>query len=159
MGLLKDKVAAFIMVLAIAFLLLVSMILSAVLSAVTAYFGYLLSSDWKLILPSFTTRSDTHRRLRFLSYFLVVDVRRGLPASSWLPQARCLEYGINNRLNRGRMHPLPCGRADCGIFPEIDSCGECRDDGSLTWLHTDVGRVFSGRTIRRTIVDSVWVAG
>jgi len=50
MGLLKDKVAAFIMVLAIAFLLLVSMILSAVLSAVTAYFGYLLpdTSFWHI---------------------------------------------------------------------------------------------------------------
>lgn len=42
LGLLKDKFASFIMVLAIAFLLLVSMILSAVLSAVTAYFTYLL---------------------------------------------------------------------------------------------------------------------
>jgi len=50
MGLLKDKVAAFIMVLAIAFLLLVSMILSVVLSAVTAYFGYLLpdTSFWHI---------------------------------------------------------------------------------------------------------------
>ena len=50
MGLLKDKVAAFIMVLAIAFLLLVSMILSALLSAVTAYFGYLLpdTSFWHI---------------------------------------------------------------------------------------------------------------
>jgi len=41
-GVLKDKFASFTMVLAIAFLLLVSMILSAVLSAVTAYFSYLL---------------------------------------------------------------------------------------------------------------------
>jgi membrane protein len=42
LGVLKDKFASFIMVLAIAFLLLVSMILSAVLSAVTAYFTHLL---------------------------------------------------------------------------------------------------------------------
>jgi membrane protein len=42
LGVLKDKFASFIMVLAIAFLLLVSMILSAVLSAVTAYFSHLL---------------------------------------------------------------------------------------------------------------------
>jgi membrane protein len=42
MGLLKDRFASFIMVVAIAFLLLVSMIVSAVLSAVTAYFSYLL---------------------------------------------------------------------------------------------------------------------
>jgi membrane protein len=41
-GVLKDKVASFTMVLAIAFLLLVSMIISAVLSAITAYFSYLL---------------------------------------------------------------------------------------------------------------------
>ena len=41
-GVLKDKFASFMMVLAVAFLLLVSMILSAVLSAITAYFGYLL---------------------------------------------------------------------------------------------------------------------
>jgi membrane protein len=41
-GVLKDRFASFTMVLAIAFLLLVSMILSAVLSAVTAYFSYLL---------------------------------------------------------------------------------------------------------------------
>src|SRR5262245_56068804 len=41
-GLLKDKFASFTMVLAIAFLLLISMIISAVLSAVTAYFSYLL---------------------------------------------------------------------------------------------------------------------
>jgi membrane protein len=42
LGVLKDKFASFMMVLAIAFLLLVSMIFSAVLSAVTAYFTYLL---------------------------------------------------------------------------------------------------------------------
>src|SRR5215831_16986744 len=42
LGLLKDKLASFTMVLAIAFLLLISMIMSAVLSAVTAYFSYLL---------------------------------------------------------------------------------------------------------------------
>jgi membrane protein len=42
LGLLKDRFASFTMVLAIAFLLLVSMILSAVLSAITAYFTYLL---------------------------------------------------------------------------------------------------------------------
>src|SRR5262245_38146097 len=42
LGLLKDKFASFTMVLAIAFLLLISMIISAVLSAVTAYFSYLL---------------------------------------------------------------------------------------------------------------------
>jgi len=42
LGLLKDRFASFTMVLAIAFLLLVSMILSAVLSAVTAYFSDLL---------------------------------------------------------------------------------------------------------------------
>jgi membrane protein len=42
LGLLKDQFASFMMVLAIAFLLLVSTILSAVLSAVTAYFTYLL---------------------------------------------------------------------------------------------------------------------
>ena len=42
LGVLKDKFAAFTMVLAIAFLLLISMIVSAVLSAVTAYFSYLL---------------------------------------------------------------------------------------------------------------------
>jgi len=41
-GVLKDKVASFTMVLAIAFLLLVSMIISAVLSAITEYFSYLL---------------------------------------------------------------------------------------------------------------------
>src|SRR5262249_49050376 len=41
-GLLKDKFASFTMVLGIAFLLLISMIISAVLSAVTAYFSYLL---------------------------------------------------------------------------------------------------------------------
>src|SRR5499426_391966 len=41
-GVLKDRFASFTMVLVIAFLLLVSMILSAVLSAVTAYFSYLL---------------------------------------------------------------------------------------------------------------------
>ncbi len=40
--LLRDKFASFTMVLAIAFLLLISMIFSAVLSAVTAYFRYLL---------------------------------------------------------------------------------------------------------------------
>jgi membrane protein len=40
-GVVKDKFASFTMVLAIAFLLLVSMIVSAVLSAVTAYFSYL----------------------------------------------------------------------------------------------------------------------
>ena len=39
---LRDKFASFTMVLAIAFLLLISMIVSAVLSAVTAYFSYLL---------------------------------------------------------------------------------------------------------------------
>src|SRR6516225_4946247 len=33
-------------------------------------------SDRKRILPSFTTPSDTPRRLRFLSYFPVVDVGR-----------------------------------------------------------------------------------
>ena len=43
LGLLRDKLASFMMVLVIAFLLLVSMILSAVLSAVTAYFTYLLA--------------------------------------------------------------------------------------------------------------------
>jgi membrane protein len=42
LGVLKDRFASFIMVLAVAFLLLVSMILSAVLSAVTSYFTYLL---------------------------------------------------------------------------------------------------------------------
>jgi len=42
LGLLKDKFASFTMVLAIAFLLLISMMISAVLSAVTAYFSYLL---------------------------------------------------------------------------------------------------------------------
>jgi len=42
LGVLKDKFASFTMVLGIAFLLLVSMIVSAVLSAVTAYFSYLL---------------------------------------------------------------------------------------------------------------------
>src|SRR5262249_34162250 len=41
-GLLKDKFAAFTMVLGIIFLLLVSMIFTAVLSAVTAYFSFLL---------------------------------------------------------------------------------------------------------------------
>jgi membrane protein len=41
LGLLKDKFASFIMVVAIAFLFLVSMILSAVLSAITAYFSFL----------------------------------------------------------------------------------------------------------------------
>ena len=39
---LKDKFVAFTMVLGIAFLLLISMIISAVLSALTAYFSYLL---------------------------------------------------------------------------------------------------------------------
>jgi membrane protein len=42
LGLLKDKFASFMMVLAIAALLLISVIVSAVLSAVTAYFSYLL---------------------------------------------------------------------------------------------------------------------
>jgi membrane protein len=42
LGVLKDKFASFLMVLAIAFLLLVSMMFSVVLSAVTAYFNYLL---------------------------------------------------------------------------------------------------------------------
>src|SRR5215831_6535596 len=42
LGVVKDKFASFTMVLAIAFLLLISMIISAVLSAVTAYFSYLL---------------------------------------------------------------------------------------------------------------------
>jgi membrane protein len=42
LGMLRDKFAAFAMVLAIAFLLLVSMIVSAVLSAITSYFSYLL---------------------------------------------------------------------------------------------------------------------
>ena len=42
LGVLKDRFAAFTMVLGIAFLLLISMILSAVLSAVTGYFSYLL---------------------------------------------------------------------------------------------------------------------
>jgi len=42
LGMLKDRFASFTMVLAIAFLLLVSMILSAVLSAITGYFSYLL---------------------------------------------------------------------------------------------------------------------
>jgi membrane protein len=41
-GVLKDKFVAFTMVLGIAFLLLISMIISAVLSALTAYFSYLL---------------------------------------------------------------------------------------------------------------------
>jgi len=41
-GVLRDKLASFMMVLVIAFLLLGSMILSAVLSAVTSYFTYLL---------------------------------------------------------------------------------------------------------------------
>ena len=41
-GLVKDEFASFTMVLAIAFLLLISMIISTVLSAVTAYFSYLL---------------------------------------------------------------------------------------------------------------------
>src|SRR6185369_14339903 len=40
-GVLKDKFTSFTMVLGIAFLLLVSMIVSAVLSALTAYFSYL----------------------------------------------------------------------------------------------------------------------
>jgi membrane protein len=40
LGLLKDRFASFVMVLAIAALLLISVILSAVLSAVTAYFSY-----------------------------------------------------------------------------------------------------------------------
>jgi membrane protein len=42
LGVVIDKFASFTMVLAIAFLLLVSMIISAVLSAITAYFSYLL---------------------------------------------------------------------------------------------------------------------
>src|SRR5262245_24359938 len=42
LGLVIDKFASFTMVLAIAFLLLVSMIISAALSAITAYFSYLL---------------------------------------------------------------------------------------------------------------------
>src|SRR5215471_10057 len=42
LGVLKDKFVAFTMVLGIAFLLLISMIISAVLSALTAYFSYLL---------------------------------------------------------------------------------------------------------------------
>lgn len=42
LGVLKDKFASFTMVLAIAFLLLISMFISAVLSAVTSYFSYLL---------------------------------------------------------------------------------------------------------------------
>jgi membrane protein len=42
LSMLSDKFASFTMVLAIAFLLLISMIVSAVLSAVTAYFSYLL---------------------------------------------------------------------------------------------------------------------
>ena len=41
-GVLKEKFVAFTMVLGIAFLLLISMIISAVLSALTAYFSYLL---------------------------------------------------------------------------------------------------------------------
>jgi membrane protein len=41
-GVLKDRFASFTMVLGIAFLLLISMIVSAVLSALTAYFSYLL---------------------------------------------------------------------------------------------------------------------
>jgi membrane protein len=41
-GVLKDKFAAFTMVLGIAFLLLISMIISAVLAALTAYFSYVL---------------------------------------------------------------------------------------------------------------------
>ena len=41
-GVIKDKFASFTMVLSVAFLLLISMIVSAVLSAVTAYFSYLL---------------------------------------------------------------------------------------------------------------------
>jgi membrane protein len=41
-GVLKDRFVAFTMVLGIAFLLLISMIISAVLSALTAYFSYLL---------------------------------------------------------------------------------------------------------------------
>ena len=41
-GIVRDRFASFTMVLAIAFLLLVSMIVSALLSAVTAYFSYLL---------------------------------------------------------------------------------------------------------------------
>jgi membrane protein len=41
LGVLRDKFASFTMVLGIAFLLLVSMIVSAVLSALTAYFSYL----------------------------------------------------------------------------------------------------------------------
>jgi membrane protein len=40
-GVVKDKVASFTMVLGIAFLLLISMIVSAVLSALTTYFSYL----------------------------------------------------------------------------------------------------------------------
>ena len=60
LGLLKDRFASFTMVLAIAFLLLVSMILSAVLSAVTAYFSYLLPGAnflWHIadLLTSFGT--------------------------------------------------------------------------------------------------------
>jgi membrane protein len=43
-GVIKDKFASFTMVLSVAFLLLISMIVSAVLSAVTAYFSYLLPS-------------------------------------------------------------------------------------------------------------------
>jgi membrane protein len=42
LSILSDKFASFTMVLAIAFLLLISMIVSAVLSAMTAYFSYLL---------------------------------------------------------------------------------------------------------------------
>lgn len=58
LGLIKDKFASFTMVLGIAFLLLVSMVASAVLSAVTAYFSYLLpgaDSLWHLadLLVSF----------------------------------------------------------------------------------------------------------
>jgi membrane protein len=41
LGVVREKFAAFTMVLGIAFLLLISMIVSAVLSAVTAYFNYL----------------------------------------------------------------------------------------------------------------------
>lgn len=41
LSVLKDRFASFAMVLAIAFLLLVLMVMSAVLSALTAYFGYL----------------------------------------------------------------------------------------------------------------------
>jgi membrane protein len=58
-GLIRDRFASFTMVLGIAFLLLISMIVSAVLSAITGYFSYLLPGAhflWHLadLVVSFT---------------------------------------------------------------------------------------------------------